>query len=315
MRRRVTLALAVWFAALWCAVFFRTETTAQSMVRAMLIEPRGGNWTIGLVYQFPQASADASEAAAAIRFGCASGTSFEQALLAAEDTLPEAANYRLCDHLLFGGESTLETLAACETSFLDRPLGRISARVFGADFSCADLLAASEEDDDTPERLLEAIKADADYAPRLYEHRQGCLLPVFTLDTSRRAEGLLLSTNGEVELSAEQAAAAWLLTGRGKTIAFQLDGTQVTLRARWASIDALADGCALRLYSRCRAGTPLPTQAQCAALAALCDETVRLCWEQGVDLLRLSAVRALHDGSLQTTKNACPLLRTDVVIF
>ena len=49
---------------LWCGVFLRMETTEKSMVRALIVQPNRSGWAVQLLYQFPEAAADASDAVA-----------------------------------------------------------------------------------------------------------------------------------------------------------------------------------------------------------------------------------------------------------
>lgn len=87
--------------ALWCAAFLRAETTEKSMVRALFLRQGGQGWTVSLLYQFPEAAADASDAEAEIRACTAEGETLERAIQTAEQALPKTANYRLCEYLLF----------------------------------------------------------------------------------------------------------------------------------------------------------------------------------------------------------------------
>ena len=92
-----------WCAALlvvWCLLFLRGDNTEKSMVRALFLEKAEG-WTVTLLYQAPEAEADASEAGSGLKVISAAGTTLEQALAAAEQALPRPASYRLCDYLLF----------------------------------------------------------------------------------------------------------------------------------------------------------------------------------------------------------------------
>ena len=89
----------------------------------------------------------------------------------------------------------------------------------------------------------------------------------------------------------------------------------MTFRRCVVSVEAVEDGFAVTLTGQRRAGTALPTAAQCAALELLCVQTVQRCWENGYDLLSLGAVRALKQGTGRealTTKNACPQVQADV---
>ena len=46
----------------WCLIFLRCETTEKSMVRALYLAQKEQFITVGLLYQAPEAAADASEA-------------------------------------------------------------------------------------------------------------------------------------------------------------------------------------------------------------------------------------------------------------
>ena len=96
----------------WCGLFLRTETTEKSMVRLIFADLTETGWTVGLLYQFPEAAADSADAAASVRLELGEGETPEKALLAAEKALHQRANYRLCEYLLLGPDwrgSTLQT--------------------------------------------------------------------------------------------------------------------------------------------------------------------------------------------------------------
>jgi hypothetical protein len=68
MTRRGWLRLmAAGVLVVWLCLFLHWDNTEKSMIRALLVETNGDSWTVGLLYQFPEASADSSEAEAAIR--------------------------------------------------------------------------------------------------------------------------------------------------------------------------------------------------------------------------------------------------------
>ena len=52
----------------WCLLFLRCESTEKSMVRAVYLAQTEQRYQAGLLYQAPQAAADAAEASAALRF-------------------------------------------------------------------------------------------------------------------------------------------------------------------------------------------------------------------------------------------------------
>ena len=215
-------------------------------------------------------------------------------------------------------------LQAWEPLVQQHPELRLSIKLLAAEFSGAALAAQAEETEQLPEQLpeqlLQTVKAAAPTAPRLYRFRrdQGILLPLLRLTGGKaelREEGLLLSARGATALSAEETAMAALLLGAGSRT--QLDAAEQTLTVRRSvcGVQAVGEGFLVDLTLQRRAGTPAPAEAQRQALQALCEETVRVCWENGLDLLSLSAFRAQRDGPGQntlTTKNACPELRADV---
>ena len=108
--------------ALWCVAFLRAETTEKSMVRALFLRQGGQGWTVSLLYQFPEAAADASDAEAEIRACTAEGKTLERAIQTAEQALPKTANYRLCEYLLFdeaASQTELPLLSFLDFNFVD----------------------------------------------------------------------------------------------------------------------------------------------------------------------------------------------------
>ncbi len=77
MTRRGWLRLmAAGVLVVWLCLFLHWDNTEKSMIRALLVETSGDSWTVGLLYQFPEASADSSEAKAAILSVLAEAPSF-----------------------------------------------------------------------------------------------------------------------------------------------------------------------------------------------------------------------------------------------
>ena len=146
MTRRGWLRLmAAGVLVVWLCLFLHWDNTEKSMIRALLVETNGDSWTVGLLYQFPVASADSSEAEAAIRLCIGRGPKLSSAISAAEEALPQRADWRLCEYLLAGQDSVRQKLAACEELFLHRPYGRLASRVFGGSFSVETLKEQADE--------------------------------------------------------------------------------------------------------------------------------------------------------------------------
>ena len=73
----------------WCFLFLRCETTEKSMVRAVYLARTETGTQVLLWYQASEASADASEASAAVQAAGTEGDTLEKALSAAEEALPQ----------------------------------------------------------------------------------------------------------------------------------------------------------------------------------------------------------------------------------
>ena len=109
MTRRGWLRLmAAGVLVVWLCLFLHWDNTEKSMIRALLVETNGDSWTVGLLYQFPEASADSSEAKAAIRLCMGRGSELSSAISAAEEALPQRADWRPSGRAGFGA-----TDAAC----------------------------------------------------------------------------------------------------------------------------------------------------------------------------------------------------------
>lgn len=294
----------------WCLLFLRCESTEKSMVRAVYLAQTEQGYQAGLLYQAPQAAADAADAVAALQFVQAEGQTMERALDAAEQALPQTASYRLCDYLLLS-KAEEPLLTEYEQLVLRRGCGRTAARLLCAEGEI-DRLAAQAA---LPDALMAQLKAAA---PRLYEHTEPGLLPVLRWnaeEVSLQEGGVLHTVVGNTLLSPEQAEVYRLLTEQGGTRQLWLEGERIGIRRCTVSVTLQKAQVLVRLDCQRAAHSPLPTQAQQQQLAAQCTALLQGCWQQGVDVLHLQARAALRDGSgasFDPTKNACPQLRTDV---
>lgn len=294
----------------WCLLFLRCESTEKSMVRAVYLAQTEQGYQAGLLYQAPQAAADAADAVAALQFVQAEGQTMERALDAAEQALPQTASYRLCDYLLLS-KAEEPLLTEYEQIVLRRGCGRTAARLLCAEGEI-DRLAAQAA---LPDALMAQLKAAA---PRLYEHTEPGLLPVLRWnaeEVSLQEGGVLHTVVGNTLLSPEQAEVYRLLTEQGDTRQLWLEGERIGIRRCTVSVTLQKGQVLVRLDCQRAAHSPLPTQAQQQQLAAQCTVLLQSCWQQGVDVLHLQARAALRDGSgasFDPTKNVCPQLRTDV---
>ena len=323
-RGRILKYLAAALLAAFCLAFARTDTTEKSMVRAILLEPGEEEWTVGLLYQAPEASADSSEASDGIGFAVAQGTGLERALDNAASLLPLEANFRLCDYLLLMPGGNWQTLSSYESLVLARQCGRTSAQLAACDFTCQELSEATEEGEDLLTSLLQTLKRSKRALPRLYETRtdEGLLMPCLTMEEttlSVKPEGWFVSTDSSEEWNAQKTAVYGLLTGQGDTFTFWLGEHPLTLRRPLLGVEKNKDGSfAVHLDCQTAADSAEPTDTDLARLGDLCTQLVQERWSAGQDLIGLGACAALRDGQnawLSPAKNACPQLRTDVAIY
>ena len=297
----------------WCLLFLRCESTEKSMVRAVYLSQTGQGYQAGLLYQAPQAAADAAEASAALQFVQAEGQTMEQALAGAEQALPQTASYRLCDYLLLS-KAEEPLLTEYEQLVLRHGCGRTAARLLCAEGE-TDHLATRVA---LPDALMAQIKAAEPTAPRLYQHTEPGLLPILRWNAEEitiQEGGVLHTVAGDTPLSSEQAEVYRLLTGQGGTRQLWLEGERIGIRRCIVSVTLQKAQVLVRLDCQRAAHSPLPTQAQRQQLAAQCTALLQSCWQQGVDVLHLQARAALRSGSgasFDPTKNACPQWRTDV---
>lgn len=297
----------------WCLLFLRCESTEKSMVRAMYLAQTEQGYQAGLLYQAPQAAADAAKASAALQFAQAKGQTMERALAAAEQALPQTASYRLCDYLLLPkAEESL--LTEYEQLVLRRGCGRTAARLLCAEGEIDHLTAQAA----LPDALMTQLKAAAPTAPRLYQHTEPGLLPILQWNAEEvtiQEGGVLHTVAANIPLSPEQAEVYRLLAGQGGTRQLWLEGERIGIRRCTVSVILQKGQVLVRLDCQRAAHSPLPTQAQRQQLTAQCTALLQSCWQQGVDVLHLQAREALRSGSgasFDPTKNACPQLRTDV---
>lgn len=319
MSRRCGLLAAVALT-VWLCLFLHWDTTEKSMVRALLVETEGDGWTVGLLYQFPEASADSAEAEAAIRLCLGRGAELSTAIAAAEDALPQQADWRLCEYLLTSQDSVPQALSACEELYARQPYGRLASRVFGAAFSLDELDEMAQESEALPEALLQCVKTSAPSAPRLYEQSRGLLLPIVELNEDSaqcQPEALVITAEHTGRLTAQQTEMALLLQGRSRITAgehqFWANDRAFQLMHPVCGVEKKGETFHLRVDALSREKLPIGAEQE---LAALCAETISHCGAMGLDISGLGPVDGQKSGALSlTTKNACPAVQADVKIY
>ena len=319
MSRRGSLLAAVALT-VWLCLFLHWDTTEKSMVRALLAETTGDGWTVGLLYQFPEASADSAEAEAAIRLCLGRGAELSTAIAAAEEALPQRADWRLCEYLLTNPDTAQKILPACEALYARQPYGRLASRMFGMAFSLDALNEKAQASETLPEALLQCVKISAPSAPRLYEQGRGILLPVVELNEDSaqcQPEALVITAEHTGRLTAPQTEMALLLQGRSRTTAgeyqFWKDGRAFRLRHPVCGVERKGEVFRLRVDALSREELPAGAVQE---LETLCAETVSYCWALGLDISGLGAMDGQRHGALSlTTKNVCPAVQADVKIY
>lgn len=298
----------------WCLLFFRCETTEKSMVRAIYLAQTEGGITAALFAQAPQAAADASEASAALQMTRAADKTLEKALYSAQKQLPQTADYRLCDFVLFPEDTPDALLSEYENLILQHGCGRTAARLVCIELNEEELAAFESDGSELPDKLLGKLKECAALFPRLYRHREPALYSrlVLTADAVELAEnGLFRTPEKLLELNENETELCRMLQQDPGVRTFWLEGGCVSVRRCSVSVTLRGDGALLRLDCQLPAGEPVPSDAQKKQLESLACSAAGKLWEQGIDLLSLKQRRALA-GEKDTTKNACPEFRADV---
>ena len=310
----LTLALLVG----WCLLFLRCETTDKSMVRVLYLAQTGQKVTAALWYQAPEASADASEASAALQMAYSEADTLQEAIFSVQAKLPQAADYRLCDYLLIPQGTDEALLAEYEQLVLERQCGRTAARVACAAFDPAALEELAEPEEELSDKLLQKLEQASARMPRLYQHREEMLLPQLEIREDGpefSGSSVFRTPESEQELDAETAEMILLLKGTPGVRTFWLDGCPVRIRRCSVSVTLRGTEALLRLDCQVVSGEPELSERQKQQLSELSCQAVKTFWEQGTDLLCLQQRSALQNGmsrQMTPTKNACPDLRTDV---
>ena len=253
----------------WCLLFLRCETTEKSMIRVVYLEQKEQTWSVGLLYQSPEAAADAADASAALCIADGRGQTLETALAAAEAALPQTADYRLCDYVLFPEQTEDAVLAAYENLVLERGCGRTAARLSCTEFDLETLLQSCGKTETLPDKLLDKLKAGSAAMPRLYAHEKSMLLPVLCLPEAQEGKvmvsgsGAFRTGSGAVQrLTENETEAFLLLTGTPGKRTLWLQGKRVTIRRCTVSVALRKQTATLRLDCQTAYGTPQPDAAQ-----------------------------------------------------
>ena len=131
------------------------------MVRALYLAQNEATVTVGLLYQAPEASADASEASAAMQMRLAEESTLEKALSSVQKKLPQKADYRLCDFLIISENTSEEMLSAYESIVLESGRGRAAAKASILAVSTEELEKQLEAAEGLPDRLLNKLKGES----------------------------------------------------------------------------------------------------------------------------------------------------------
>ena len=180
----------------WCLLFLRCETTEKSMIRAVYLEQKEQTWSMGLLYQSPEAAADAADASAALRIArwpradignspCRCRRNF-----AADGRL---SSVRLCT--VPGADGRRRALCIRSTCAGTR-LRAHSGPAFLHGIDLEILLQSCGKTETLPDKLLDKLKADSAAMPRLYAHEESMLLPVLCLPEAQEGKVMVSGQRG-----------------------------------------------------------------------------------------------------------------------
>lgn len=305
----------------WCLIFLRCETTAKSMIRAVYISQEQTDFRVVLLYQSPVPSSDSADAEIQLESVVANADTMEKAITQAEELLPQAANYRLCDYLLADQTVQDELFCIYENLVLRQQCGRTAARVILLDESMRELMMENDPETAWQDKLLEKLQQITMQMPCLYQWQEDCLYPMLSFAEGRievQEEGYLHTNGKYLKLSADQSKAVRLMQGGGGKFIFWMENGVVQIRRAICSVTLTSDLVICRLDCQTEYGMQIPTSEQQRELEQLCTRTVCVLWQQGIDLLRLQAYSRMQRGinaEIHPTKNVCPQIRTDVRFF
>ncbi len=205
--------------ALWAS---STQSQPQSyMVRAVVLDETGGQYTVGVLYQAPDAAANSADVQITYQLAQGQGDSLAEAVQAVEQAVGGQLSYQLSDYLLLASGCTPNTVQAYAALVQTAQCGRYSAKVSALSQDMAQLEALIAQTPQTASILLERLVEDGQNAPALYDVLEDALpMPLLNVqDDGTLAAELLscsLGAQGRVLYDAVQTQLYALLhTGQG----------------------------------------------------------------------------------------------------
>ena len=148
------------------------------MVRALYLAQKEQSITVGLLYQAPEAAADASEASGAVQLQLAQADTLAKALDGGSKATDRKR--RITAVRLSADRSKCirtELLAAYERTVLETGRAGYRQKFLVLEMDDGFLEELPAEKQEFPNKLLELLKQCTDQMPRLYQYQDGMLLP------------------------------------------------------------------------------------------------------------------------------------------
>ncbi len=324
------LVVAVWFAS------DLPKASESVMVRAVLLEEENGVYTVAVLYQSPQASADSASVQAQVLLEQASAQSLAGAFAQLEQAIASEVSYKICDYVLLCGQFSKSALEEYAAHLQSVQQGQLSARLCYTNRTTASIAEIAKADDTCAQTLLQSVEQGSDAAPRVYEAGSAQLvIPFVFIDTDNaiaQSEKLFLLADGKSSfLSEEEASYYRLLTEHsgtcilpvyesdiqenstaqsnvqeGSTQDSSAQAESFTVNNRLVSVAVSADGQAtVRVYAvvtRAQDVTELAIANMDKSLEESLAAFLSAAYTDGWDVLQITAYDALANGETGSTR-------------
>ncbi len=210
------------------------------MARAVLLEQSGTQYTVGVLYQDPEAAANSAEAQAPLKLAQGEGNSLAAAFQSLEQGLAAEVSYQLSDYLVLCGQCSKATVEEYAQQVQTTQRGRYSAQISYLSQDMAQLTQIVQETPESAELLLEALTLSEQTAPALYEMAQETLvMPLFSVQSdgvlAAEKTSYLLSTEGGTIYNDTQTQLYYLLSSAQGQASFLVGDVAFTIGGRLCS--------------------------------------------------------------------------------
>ncbi len=146
-----------------------TSAAQGYMVRAILLEETGAGYTVGVIYQDPEAAANSAEVQAPFTFAQGEGESLAAAFQALAQNFAVPLSYQLSDYLLLCGQCSKETVDAYALDVQTTQQGRYAAQLSFIAQNIDEIETILQENPEAAQTLLDRLEENDVVSPYLYQ--------------------------------------------------------------------------------------------------------------------------------------------------